>query len=297
VWRTAVGCPGFVADSFSLFRPVLDSLKDWAEILHTQKNFEAAEEKIRLALELLENHDSDALFTLGVILSEQGRHEEAIDAYRQSVALNAEDAELCFNLGTKLGETGKTEEEMDMYDKATRANPNFGAAWLNWGTSLGESGNLDDAEAKFIQALQCETEVIPKAMLNLAFVYQKRGEALAIDGDLQGAKVAAVQASRFADQAKPLLDELAKSFRPGQDDITAYLDRYSTQRVVIHRLLGQIYAGTGNMGDCEAEFRRATESFPNEAAAWQMLGRVLEIQGKADEAAAAAQKAQELRRP
>lgn len=82
-------------------------LKDWAEILYAQKKFVEAEEKIRAALELLENHDSDALFNLGLVLSEQGRDDESILAYTQSVELNAEDAELCFNLGVKLGRKGK----------------------------------------------------------------------------------------------------------------------------------------------------------------------------------------------
>jgi tetratricopeptide (TPR) repeat protein len=119
-------------------------LKDWAEILHTQKQFRESEEKIRQALELLEYKDSDALFTLGVLLSEQGRDEESIEAYKQSISLNAEDAELCYNLGVKLGAKGMVKEEMKMYAKATKADPRFGGAWLNWGTSLAEGGNLDD---------------------------------------------------------------------------------------------------------------------------------------------------------
>ena len=61
-------------------------LKDWAEILLTRKEFELAEEKIRAALSILENKDSDALFTLGVLLSEQGKDDESIQAYQQSVA-------------------------------------------------------------------------------------------------------------------------------------------------------------------------------------------------------------------
>jgi tetratricopeptide (TPR) repeat protein len=119
-------------------------LKDWAEVLFTQKKFSEAEQKIRLSLQLLENKDSDALFVLGVLLSEQGRDDESIEAYQQSVALNAVDAELCYNLGIKLGAKGKVKEEMQMYAKATKADPKFGGAWLNWGTALAEDGNLDD---------------------------------------------------------------------------------------------------------------------------------------------------------
>ncbi|KAL7554513.1 hypothetical protein ACHAWF_017970 [Thalassiosira exigua] len=74
-------------------------LKDWAEILLSQKQFAQAEEKIRSALEMLEDLDSDALFTLGLILSEQGKDDESIATYKKSIELNAEDAELCYNLG------------------------------------------------------------------------------------------------------------------------------------------------------------------------------------------------------
>jgi len=119
-------------------------LKDWAEILLAGKDFVGAEKKIREALALLDNKDSDALFTLGLLLSEQGRDDESIAAYQKSVALNAEDVELCYNLGIKLGAKGKTKEEMEMYARATQVDPKFGGAWLNWGTSLAESGNIDD---------------------------------------------------------------------------------------------------------------------------------------------------------
>lgn len=123
-------------------------LKDWAEILYAQKNYRAAEEKIRKALELLEYKDSDALFVLGVLLSEQGRDDESIEAYKQSLALNAEDAELCYNLGVKLATKGMAKDEMRMYAMATKADPKFGGAWLNWGTSLAEQGNLEDVRVE-----------------------------------------------------------------------------------------------------------------------------------------------------
>lgn len=119
-------------------------LKDWAEILESRNEFAQAEKKIREALVLLENKDSDALFTLGLLLSEQGRDDESIAVYEQSVALNAEDAELCYNLGIKLGAKGKVKEEMTMYARATQVDPTFGGAWLNWGTALAENGKMDD---------------------------------------------------------------------------------------------------------------------------------------------------------
>ncbi len=123
-------------------------LKDWAEILLTQKRYDEAEAKLRRVLELLEEKDSDALFSLGVILSEAGKDDESIEAYTKSVKLNAEDAELCYNLGIKLGAKGDVKAEMAMYARATNADPSFGGAWLNWGTALAESGNLEDVSTR-----------------------------------------------------------------------------------------------------------------------------------------------------
>ena len=40
-------------------------LKDWAEILVTEKRYAEAEVKVRRGLELLEERDSDGLFSLG----------------------------------------------------------------------------------------------------------------------------------------------------------------------------------------------------------------------------------------
>jgi tetratricopeptide (TPR) repeat protein len=128
-------------------------LKDWAEILLAQKKFVQAEQKLRSALELLENKDSDALFNLGVVLSEQGRDNESIQAYLQSVEMNSEDAELCFNLGVKFGAKGEVKKEMEMYERAIHVDPKFGPAWLNWGTALAEAGKLDEVSTYMLELL------------------------------------------------------------------------------------------------------------------------------------------------
>ncbi len=91
-------------------------LKDWAEILLSKKDCAQVEEKIQIALEMLEDRDSDALFTLGII-SEQGKHEESLEAYKKSIGLNVEDAELCYNLGIKLGEMGDAKGVLSMYKR------------------------------------------------------------------------------------------------------------------------------------------------------------------------------------
>ena len=82
-------------------------LKNWAEALTatpdesppSPKLAAAAEDKLRRAIELLPD-DSDAYFSLGVLLSSQGRADEALEAYRASLAINADDHELCYKYGS-----------------------------------------------------------------------------------------------------------------------------------------------------------------------------------------------------
>ena len=257
----------------------------------TQKTFAEAEAKIRQALDLLEHKDSDALFTLGILLSEQGKDDESLQAYQDSLSLNAEDAELCYNLGIKLGQQkGDTKGEMAMYARATTIDPKFGGAWINWGTSLAEAQNFDDAELMFMKALECDGEVVPKAMMNLALIHNARANQFAQGGDLPNAKASSLKAGSFLDQAKPLLDALASA----DADSQRYIAQFKPLRLQVHRLTGQILAGAQEFAACEEEFRRASQSFPDVPGVWDMLARILDLQGKTEEAAAARSKINEL---
>jgi tetratricopeptide (TPR) repeat protein len=254
-------------------------LKDWAEILLSQKNFAQAERKIRDALELLEGRDSDALFTLGLILSEQGKDDESIAVYKKSVELIGEDAELCYNLGIKLGEQGDTQGELQMYKKTISINPSFGGAYINMGTILVEQGDFGGAEVMFMKAIECGEEVRIKGMFNLSLLLQQKANKLAASGDLAGAKVAIVEASKILDDAKTIIAAGGSN----SDDVR-YASQLKPMRVQCHRLLGQILAGMGDMVACEAEFRSASEKFHDVPGIWAALARVLELQGKIDEA-------------
>ena len=63
---------------------------------------------------------------------------------------------------------------------------------------------------------------------------------------------------------------------------------------VIRRHTRFVPFGLKDFGACEEEFRKATDKFPDIEGAWQMLARVLEIQGKNDEVAKVREKMQQL---
>jgi tetratricopeptide (TPR) repeat protein len=145
----------------------------------------------------------------------------------------------------------------------------------------------------FMKAMQCEPEVVSKAMMNLSLIYVTRGDSLAQGGDLEGALKVALDAARYMDQGKKLLDVLASS---GKADsmVDRFIQQYRPLRLQAHRLLGQLHAGAGDMASCEAEFRKATENFPDDVSAWKLLERVLQMQGKADDLAAVAERIRSL---
>jgi len=259
-------------------------LKDWAEVLFTSDNLVGAETKIRQALDLLDK-DSDAWFTLGVILSKQEKDAESIEAYKRSIALNTEDAELCYNLAVKLGERGDRSSECDMYSKAVATDPDMGGAWLNWGTTLAEQSLLDDAESKFLRALATSSLIVKaKAMVNLGLVYYAKSTQYAASNKLPLAKETVDKAKYHLETALPLLESTAKD-SSGSNDIQSYLSQYKAMRMQVYRLTGQLFAGMGDLAASEQEFRDATSEFPNEKGAWFALARVLDLRGKKDEAA------------
>jgi tetratricopeptide (TPR) repeat protein len=130
-------------------------------------------------------------------------------------------------------------------------------------------------------------------MMNLGLLYNTRGNFLAQTGDIDGARVASADAAKYLDESKQLLDTLAAAGKL-DSDLESYVERYRPLRLQAHRLTGQLSAGTGDLLSCEAEFRHATKNFPEEPFAWQMLSRVLEMQGKTQEAAQALETAKSL---
>ena len=79
----------------------------------SRKLADAAEDKLRRSLDLLPE-DSDAWYTLGRVLSEQGRKEEATRAYYRSLEITSDDADACYNLAVLEGDLGRMEQEVDL---------------------------------------------------------------------------------------------------------------------------------------------------------------------------------------
>ena len=68
---------------------------------------------------------------MGVTLQEQGKLEEAIEAYNKALAIKPDYAEAYNNMGVTLKEQGKLEEAIEAYNKALAIKPDYAEAARN----------------------------------------------------------------------------------------------------------------------------------------------------------------------
>ena len=69
---------------------------------------------------------------MGVIFKDQGKLEEAIEAYKKAIDLNSNSPELYSNMGVALQDLGKLEEAIEAYKKAIDLNPILLNSTVTW---------------------------------------------------------------------------------------------------------------------------------------------------------------------
>jgi serine/threonine-protein kinase len=198
-----------------------------------------------------------AHLNLGLVLSEQGRYDEALACFRKAIELDSKYAQAHNNLGITLKEKGLLDEAIASYRRALTLDPRNAYAHTNLGVALKDRGQIDAAVASCRKAV----ELSPKdarTHLNLGAVLLARGrldEAIACD---------------------------RKAIELNPKDAQA------------HNNLGQALKAKGRVDEAIASFRQAIELDPNLARARQNLGAALEDRGRLDEALACHRKAVEV---
>lgn len=86
--------------------------------------------------------ESEVLFNKGIIYSNDNRHQEAIDAFQQSLHINPNHAVVWYNLGTNYSKfQPKLHDAIEAYKQALNINPKFSAAWYDLGMAYLTTGN------------------------------------------------------------------------------------------------------------------------------------------------------------
>ena len=138
-------------------------------------------------------------------LTEQGRLDEAIAAFRQAIRLKPDLAEAHSGLGDALAAQGKLDEAISACRQAIRAKPDLAAAHSSLGNTLAAQGKLDEAIPAYRQAIRIKPE-FAEANSNL-------GNALAQQGKLEEALAAYRRAIRIKPDYAEALVNLANVLR------------------------------------------------------------------------------------
>jgi tetratricopeptide (TPR) repeat protein len=103
------------------------------------------------SLEMMERREeaTNAWFSLGQALESQGRLEEAVVVYQQTLARKADHLRARFALGAVLLQLGKPEEAIKLLDSALALEPHHAGARLDRGWALGLLGDLQPAWDEF----------------------------------------------------------------------------------------------------------------------------------------------------
>ena len=186
---------------------------------------------------------------VGTELQAEGRLDEAVEQYRQVLALTPDDALAHSNLGTALAAQGRLDEAVGHYERALALAPGDADAHSNLGNALLSLGRADEGVASLRRAL----DVDPGS----AEAHAALGIALHDSGEL--------------------------------DDAIVHLRRAIDLGVVaaeLHNRLGIALGSAGRLDAAAVEFRRALDLEPGHIDAHANLGTALQMQGRLDEAVA-----------
>ena len=112
--------------------------------------------------------------SLGVVLNQKGRVDEAISQYQEALQINPGATEAHVNLGIVLMQMGKVDDAISHFQNALQIKPDHAQAHNNLGNALLQKGELDEAIVHFRQALQINPGYA-KAQNNLGNALLRKG--------------------------------------------------------------------------------------------------------------------------
>ncbi len=210
-------------------------------------NWQDGERLFRHALRVTTNNYI-AYGCLGKALEDQGRRDEALFLYQESVRLEPDLPDGQYNLGTALMKEGKLEEAVGHLRIAVNGNPKVASAQNNLGNALLKLGRLDEAAAHLGKAVLLDPDD--------AEIHYNLGTVLLTQSKVSDAIVQFTQAL----QLKPDYEQA-------------------------HANLAVALIREGRVGEAVPHFSEAVRLDPNNAAMRFNLGLALMEQNKPKEAA------------
>lgn len=206
---------------------------------------------------------AEAHCNIGVDLWRQNKRQEAVAEFRRALELDPALVQANFNLGNALAVLGRFDEAMQSYRRATAAAPDFASAHAQLGGLLRRVGRNDEAIAELRQALTCKLRPVDRVPPVNTYV------------NLVGALLAADERDEAAAVARRAVG------LPFQRPQVAF---------ALAVRLGEL----GLSAESEAAYRRVIALKHDYAEAYCNLGQTLNRQGRFTEALAALCRGHEL---
>ncbi|MGP1310783.1 MAG: tetratricopeptide repeat protein, partial [Phycisphaerales bacterium] len=249
-----------------------------------------AESELRHAISMHPDR-ADWHFNLGLTLDAAGKHDAAMEAFRDAHDLDPKESSPMLAMGAICLRIDKIHDAVRWFEAAAKAKPDRQDAYVHLIDAYGRLSRHDDAETAFYQALHCEGrdesshgEHDAMAYANLAESLADRGsldravwclrEALRLDPDLPRAS------ARLAD----LYAETGKHERARQ----LYLRELRASPGDIDTLLGlgRLLVSMKRLGEASEKFRRVLEIESDHPDAHFELAALAEREGRDKEAIA-----------
>jgi tetratricopeptide (TPR) repeat protein len=143
-------------------------------ILHEQGKFDDAIEAYRRALNIKPDY-ADAHSRMGITLRDQGKLEAAIEVYQLALSILPNSAEIHNGMGIALAKQSKIDAAIEAYQRALKIKSDYAEAHNNMGIAIKDQGKFEDAIAAYQRALKIKPNY-DKAHYNMGIALKEQGK-------------------------------------------------------------------------------------------------------------------------
>jgi len=229
-----------------------------------------------------------ALHLLGVLSSQMGQGEAALDFIRRAITLNPTAAQYHASLGAALATLGRTQEAIEIYHRALVLQPDLFDAHANLGTALMKIGKFELA----IESLQTSLRIGPNNFKLLDSLGSALSQAGRHEQAVEILQQALVIRADFAPTHLTIGNALMKLNR-ADEAVNAYRAALAIRPEYPEamRNLSGLLSQRGAVDEAIDLARRSIAHQPDSSHAWYNLGCALHRQNRLDEAADALSRA------
>lgn len=173
------------------------------------KDFSAALREVRHCLITLDKNDLHWAYNLhGLILHQQGKHDEAIERYNEALRLKPDFLLSVYNVGNSLLEKKQFDQAIAKYKDVLRLdaknNIRTSHAYTQWGVALARQGQIDAAVPLFQKAIAADP-MYADAYFQFGTALKQQGKAAEAKEMFQRAADRAPQRREYAAELEPAL--------------------------------------------------------------------------------------------